>query len=563
MQTDKYLGPYKLGEVLGRGGMGTVYSALHAKSGEQVAVKLIAASVSDEMRFRRRFEAEVETLKLLRHDNIVQLIGYGEEQGQLFYSMELVLGESLHQRIRREKKLDWMTVIDIGIDVCSALKHAHDLGVYHRDLKPANLIITNDNKTKLVDFGIAKTFGFSDQTAAGSVLGTADYMAPEQATGRGVTQRTDLYALGSVMYAMLAGRPPFRGKNITEVIDALKRDNPAPLDMIDPELPDDIVALIHQLLSKDPDDRPPTALAVMNRLKAMRAGLRRNLTEVGNRPSDSTQVDGQKTDDASQKTIQPSVSPSAHTVFDPGAAPRDKTVADPATNKTAVHAQQADVEETASSSRTHFQTVDDKAESRSIFQTKDSEAASGVSQWLSVSAMVTALIFGLIVLGIALRNANPSADDIYARIVQQRDSGKIKQAVSDMEKFEKLFPDDPRIEEVTYLHHVADLNGLVHHLRVQVAPLKEHEKRFLEAIDLRPEDADGAAEKLAAWGRVFVDSEKADVSEARKRMRALADKEADILQTVGYIGDELTEGKACAAESVMSWLCPATSRNKR
>lgn len=275
MPTFEFLGPYRIGKQLGRGGMGSVYEAAHERTGEKVAVKLIAQHIADEPRFRRRFDDEVKTLQRLRHNGIVRLIGFGEEDGQLFYSMELVEGESLQSRIRRDKKLDWRVVIDISIQICSALKHAHDIGVIHRDLKPANLILTNDDTVKLVDFGIVKVFGNSEQTAPGSVLGTADYMPPEQATGIAATQRTDLYALGCVMYAMLTGRPPFTGKTVTEVIESLKRDRPVPLDLVNPDLPEALVELVHQLLEKDPADRPPTALAVMNRLKAMRRAATR------------------------------------------------------------------------------------------------------------------------------------------------------------------------------------------------------------------------------------------------------------------------------------------------
>ena len=180
MDSPEFLGPYRIGKVLGRGGMGTVFSAVHEKTKEPVAVKLIADHVADEMRFRRRFDAEIKTLKRLRHPGIVQLIGYGEEKGHLFYSMELVEGETLQKRIRREKRLGWMLTLDIAIQICAALKHAHDFGVIHRDLKPANLIMTHDDKVKLVDFGVAKIFGSGEHTAVGSVMGTADYMAPNR-----------------------------------------------------------------------------------------------------------------------------------------------------------------------------------------------------------------------------------------------------------------------------------------------------------------------------------------------------------------------------------------------
>ena len=281
-----FVGPYELGEKLGQGGMGSVYRAVHAKTKEPVAVKIIAAQVADEPRFRRRFDAEIKTLMSLQHPGIVKLIGFGEEHGQLFYSMELVEGDSLQSLIKQEKKLSWQRCIDFTIEICSALKHAHDVGVIHRDLKPANLIVADDMNLKLVDFGIAKIFGDTQQTVVGSMLGTLDYMAPEQVDSSSITVRTDLYAVGSVMYAMLTGRPPFRGKNATQVLDMLKNQPAARLDLIDPDLPEPLVELIHELLEKSPEKRPPTALAVSKRLKSMRAGLEKMLT-VGS----GTQVD--------------------------------------------------------------------------------------------------------------------------------------------------------------------------------------------------------------------------------------------------------------------------------
>ena len=270
----EFLGPYRIGAPLGRGGMGTVFAAVHEKTKEPVAVKLISDGVADESKFRRRFDAEIKSLQCLSHSGIVRIYGFGEEQGHLFYSMELVSGDSLQKVIKREKRLEWQTTMDVAIQICGALKHAHDIGVIHRDLKPANLVVNENWQVKLVDFGIAKIFGDSN-TVVGSLLGTADYMAPEQATSEGITQRTDLYALGSVMYAMLAGRAPFTGKSVTQVINALQRDRPVPIDLIRPDVPPELVELIHELLEKNPEDRPPTALAVMNRLKAMKAGLER------------------------------------------------------------------------------------------------------------------------------------------------------------------------------------------------------------------------------------------------------------------------------------------------
>ncbi len=174
------------------------------------------------MRFRRRFASEIETLTRLTHPNIVKAIGFGEEQGLLFYSMEFVDGHSLQDHLRQYKRLDWTEVIEIGIEVSAALKHAHDIGIVHRDLKPANLMLTRDGHVKLTDFGIAKLFGSDDMTVVGSVIGTADFMPPEQAEGKSVTVRSDFYSLGSVLYALLAGRAPFAGKSVPEVLYAVR-----------------------------------------------------------------------------------------------------------------------------------------------------------------------------------------------------------------------------------------------------------------------------------------------------------------------------------------------------
>lgn len=275
-----YLGPYKVERTLGRGGMGTVYKGVHAKSGEAVAVKVIATGIANNMRFRRRFAAEVETLKRLKHPHIVQLVGYGEEQGLLFYSMEYVDGQSLHTHLRQHKKLSWQEVVQIGIETTAALKHAHDIGIIHRDLKPANLMLNKSGQIKLTDFGIAKLFGSTDMTAAGSVLGTADYMPPEQAEGKPVTVRSDLYSLGGVLYALLAGNAPFGGKSIPEVLYAVRYNTVPDLRERAGDVPKELAELIHQLLEKDPQRRPPTALVVGNRLKSLLAGLNRLAAET-------------------------------------------------------------------------------------------------------------------------------------------------------------------------------------------------------------------------------------------------------------------------------------------
>ena len=175
------LGPYLIGEPLGQGGMGTVYTATHQQTGDIVAIKVLSRLGANEPSLRQRFAQEIETLKKLHHPNIVQLHGHGEEDGTLFFVMEMVQGESLYQRLKSQGPCSWHEAVHFTIDICKALKHAHDRGIIHRDLKPANLLLSEEGVVKLTDFGIARLFGTQHLTADHSVIGTADYMAPEQA----------------------------------------------------------------------------------------------------------------------------------------------------------------------------------------------------------------------------------------------------------------------------------------------------------------------------------------------------------------------------------------------
>ncbi|GAB6167518.1 serine/threonine-protein kinase [Thermostilla marina] len=267
------LGPYRLVRKLGRGGMGTVFEGVHDETGEPAAVKMLSFSLAEEEDFRVRFETEIETLKKLRHPNIVRLLGFGEQDGILFYAMELVDGPSLEDEIRRGRVFHWREVLDFAIQIGQALRHAHDRGVIHRDIKPANLLLASDAVVKLSDFGIARLFGNTRQTAAGSVLGTIEYMSPEQAAGVRVDPRSDLYSLGGVMYALLAGRPPFRSKVFAEMLRKHRTETPEPVRRYAPDVPAELERIIAELLAKKPEDRVANALLLTRRLQAMKHAL--------------------------------------------------------------------------------------------------------------------------------------------------------------------------------------------------------------------------------------------------------------------------------------------------
>lgn len=275
MQPER-LGPYRIVRTLGQGGMGTVYEGVNAETNEPAAVKILSVALSHEADFRQRFEGEIEALRLLRHPNIVRLFGFGEQDEVLYYAMELVEGRSLEEELRNGRRFNWREVTQIGIEVCRALRHAHDRGIVHRDLKPANLLLATSGQVKLSDFGIARLFGNTRLTAAGNVLGTVEFMAPEQADARPVGPRADLYSLGGVLFALLAGRAPFKAKSLAEMLDKQRSAIPEPVSRYAADVPAELECIIAQLLAKDPDARIPNATLLARRLEAMTHALSRS-----------------------------------------------------------------------------------------------------------------------------------------------------------------------------------------------------------------------------------------------------------------------------------------------
>lgn len=264
------VGSYLIERKIGTGGMGTVYYGRHQETGQEAAIKVLPASLAREEGFVARFNREVETMQQLKSPNIVQFYESGTEDDTYYFAMEYVDGETLTDRMRRENRLHWETVIDVALQVCAALKAAHDAGIIHRDLKPSNLLITEDGTVKLTDFGVAQVFAATRLTATGNVIGTAEYMAPEQSQGGRVTKKSDLYALGTVMYAMLTGRPPFTGKTMLEVVQKHQYGQFDRPRMVVPEIPHWLDEIVCQLLEKDPDKRIPDALVLSKKLQEVR-----------------------------------------------------------------------------------------------------------------------------------------------------------------------------------------------------------------------------------------------------------------------------------------------------
>ncbi len=265
----KRLGSYELVEQLGRGGMGIVYAARHVETGERVAIKVLASELTSERGSLERFLREVKVLRQLQHPNIVRFIEAGRDGPYHFYVMEYIAGRSLAQEIIERKRLPWERTVQLAVQICAGLKHAHDRGIIHRDLKPANLMVTDDDVLKLTDFGIAKVFAETRLTVTGSIVGTVEYMSPEQGAGKPATKRSDLYSLGAVLYTMLTGGPPFTGHTPAELIHKhrfARFDEPR---AIVPDIPVWLNELVCQLLEKDPQGRPPDAYVVRRRLESV------------------------------------------------------------------------------------------------------------------------------------------------------------------------------------------------------------------------------------------------------------------------------------------------------
>ena len=221
------VGPFELERKLGVGGMGVVYLATYLKNGKLMAVKVLPPEMCSNQKLVRRFLREMSILSKLRHENIVRYYGGGKDKTQHFYAMEYMDGGSMELMLKKKGRLSWEETVDNARQIALALEYAHNHGIIHRDLKPANLFLGKDGRLKLGDFGIARDTQATALTAAGRTVGTYAYMAPEQISGKPpVSRKTDLYALGCVMFEMLTGKPPFVAPTAAEMLFAHLEQEP-------------------------------------------------------------------------------------------------------------------------------------------------------------------------------------------------------------------------------------------------------------------------------------------------------------------------------------------------
>jgi eukaryotic-like serine/threonine-protein kinase len=282
LQPGTILGSYEILQQIGAGGMGEVYKANDRRLGRQVAVKALPAQFSGQEDFRQRFEREAQVIAGLNHPNICTLYDVGKQDGTDFLVMELLDGETMAARLERGP-IPLEEALRIAIQIADALEKAHSIGVTHRDLKPSNIMLTKSG-AKLMDFGLAKRRVIvdasgsamptvtGDLTQHGSIIGTVQYMAPEQIEGEEADPRTDIFALGTVLYEMVTGKKAFTGKSQASLMASILQQNPAPMSALQPVAPPSLQRVVEICMAKDPASRWQSAHDVMLQLKWIAEG---------------------------------------------------------------------------------------------------------------------------------------------------------------------------------------------------------------------------------------------------------------------------------------------------
>ena len=269
-RAENSIGPYDIQRVLGRGSMGMVFLARDRRIGRQVALKKVhfignpGADDTASVEFHRRLQREAEVCGALQHRNLVMLYEAGYEGDRISYlAMEYVDGETLLAKIKRSRPspLPIDESLRIAADILRGLDYAHAKGIIHRDIKPANILVTGDGLAKIADFGIARPEQ-SSLTLAGSVMGTPNYMSPEQVMARPVNTRADIFSAGVILFEMLTGARPFMGENIDEILKRIVSWTPARVRDLNPSVPGHVSSLIERMMAKNPDERPSAAEAL-------------------------------------------------------------------------------------------------------------------------------------------------------------------------------------------------------------------------------------------------------------------------------------------------------------
>jgi len=264
---------FEIIEQIGKGGMGTVYKAFDNKIKEMVALKLLKPEIASDLEIIERFRNELKLARQVSHRHVCRMYDLGEEGLSIFISMEYVPGEDLKSFIHRSGHLNEAKAIGLARQILEGLAEAHRLGVIHRDLKPQNIMIDRDGNAKIMDFGIARSLHTKGVTGTGVIIGTPEYMAPEQAEGHGIDHRVDIYALGAILFEMVTGRVPFEGQTPLSIVLKHRSEPPTDPQTLNAQISPELSRVILRCLEKSPDRRYPSAAEALEAVAAIESGL--------------------------------------------------------------------------------------------------------------------------------------------------------------------------------------------------------------------------------------------------------------------------------------------------
>jgi serine/threonine protein kinase/hemoglobin-like flavoprotein/class 3 adenylate cyclase len=299
------IGKYRLLDRIGEGAMGEVFRAHDPVLDRQIALKVISAGDEDR---RQRFRREAQSAARLTHPNIVVVHDFGEDSGRFFMAMELLPGSDLKRAIAASAFPDAAAKLQVMEQVCDAVAYAHSMSIVHRDLKPANIFLLPNGQVKILDFGLARV-GQSDMTGTGTILGTPNYMAPEQIRGARIDSRADIFSLGAVFYELFSGRKAFQGESLHTVLYKVLQEDPEPLAAISPAIPVAVSDMVKKALAKDPAVRFQSLAEMRDSVRALRdrgpAGAALSLAELMREHRSDTVIVDRKTADAVRNMVWP------------------------------------------------------------------------------------------------------------------------------------------------------------------------------------------------------------------------------------------------------------------
>src|SRR4051812_48288588 len=284
LKKGRVIGPFEILSFISRGGMGEVYLAHDPRLNRKVALKVLPASFTKDIERLRRFEQEARAASALNHPNIITIYEIVKTGATHVIATEFVEGETLRQRLKRSA-LTLSESLNVGIQVADALAAAHKAGIIHRDIKPENIMLRPDGYVKILDFGLAKlseqsaslspeeALTMQVRTGSGVVMGTAGYMSPEQARGREVDARSDVFSLGAVIYELVAGRKPFEGETPSDTLAAILKNDPPPIAELIPDTPPELVRIVNKSLRKDREERYQAVKELLIDLRALKQDL--------------------------------------------------------------------------------------------------------------------------------------------------------------------------------------------------------------------------------------------------------------------------------------------------